>query len=1251
MKLEIYAGLTATLRPYNEELEQAIVEEYGTVAGGLYGAMEIFLPTDPVRPYQWQGGDRVVLRDGLDIAWEGVVATVNYAQRDSAKGLSLSCVGAQSLLQKTVIDKRWADNRVSADAWPELTTAALAETVRIDRLNRIRFTPGAGAEVTTGQNAIVRYTMPTGRTIKRIAFNYALERIATWSAREVRNNALTVLSNTTDGSAATSTTITIASGEYLYIGSSVEFDRVIFDFGGTVNANAATISGDYIQAESHTWQPLTGIADGTALAGAPLAQDGSIVFTKPTDWASDGLVGSRAFWIRLSPSATLTTSVAIVEITVGVLQDWQLRLVDATGPTNLWTTAVSGTGSQNITLGTPRQSLDLRLTALSKFVTVGNAAVYGQFTSVTVYDELGNIYAGEVAKDVRALAPMLNTDESQIAEPGYSLVPFVSAGQENIASILDRALAFGDTDGDAWGWSIANSETAVTPDGKPVLRVAELPKLTDYDYTIRFGEAGLGAPFELVLDYDAIVNSVFVSYQTSDGTAVLTPTDQPTLENAASVAAYGRQARALSLGNTSSAAALAFGQAFLAANKDPRFIVSGPLLVTGSIRTKGGGVIAASRIEAGKRIRIENYLDSIAGADGLIFLITATSYSTETKTCSISTGRGYDDLAVMLAQMGTGAGSGSSSGGGSGSAIGMSIIDPAVAGNLVTQTAEGGLVDAGYADDSIFYVEKYGGIQAAINAANAAGGGTVRLRSHTTYAVTISGGKALTVYPGITIDGNGATIRLVNAAGNYETIFSGATAGADLSNLTIKNLTIDQNSTNNTVTNTGQLSGNPRFAIRIYAGRHIRIQDCTFRDIQAVNTVVANGTTVSDVHVTGCKFYDVGGGTVDFDHSTIYFQGKIGVFSANTFQASSTLANGARTAIEMHGSQWVVSDNTITDYMIGIIPTGVAPETVGTVVANNTIRNCRFGIVLYANNYTPQDSDFGIDGMTIIGNQIYIVDRSAFGASLPMGGVIIDNNADLPIRNLRISNNTIAVPLQTSIPTDTNASLGIGMWSLAGISMSNVAIENNTVINFPLAAIRLSVGDLSESRICNNVLTNPGSTLDTSRAESFRSGVVVVAANVSGLEIDNNQIIDNLDTSRIKFGIYILVSTSSEGLYIRDNVIAATGSTTTSLLYQILPSTNVPLPFLRGVMTGWIVPGTNFAAGSEVRDGGRVYTNSTGGAVWPSKSWGSAAPTTGTYARGSVVYTNSATATGYRGWICVTAGSPGTWKTWGAIDA
>jgi hypothetical protein len=46
-----------------------------------------------------------------------------------------------------------------------------------------------------------------------------------------------------------------------------------------------------------------------------------------------------------------------------------------------------------------------------------------------------------------------------------------------------------------------------------------------------------------------------------------------------------------------------------------------------------------------------------------------------------------------------------------------------------------------------------------------------------------------------------------------------------------------------------------------------------------------------------------------------------------------------------------------------------------------------------------------------------------------------------------------------------------------------------------------------------------------------------------------------------------------------------------------------------------------------------------------------AAPTTGTWSQGDWVKNSSPSATGWFGFVCVTGGTPGTWKGFGEIEA
>ena len=61
--------------------------------------------------------------------------------------------------------------------------------------------------------------------------------------------------------------------------------------------------------------------------------------------------------------------------------------------------------------------------------------------------------------------------------------------------------------------------------------------------------------------------------------------------------------------------------------------------------------------------------------------------------------------------------------------------------------------------------------------------------------------------------------------------------------------------------------------------------------------------------------------------------------------------------------------------------------------------------------------------------------------------------------------------------------------------------------------------------------------------------------------------------------------------------------------------------------------------------------NSIAGLLANFQGTASAPPSTGTYAVGNFFLNSTPTAGGYMGWVCTTAGSPGVWKTFGAISA
>lgn len=81
-----------------------------------------------------------------------------------------------------------------------------------------------------------------------------------------------------------------------------------------------------------------------------------------------------------------------------------------------------------------------------------------------------------------------------------------------------------------------------------------------------------------------------------------------------------------------------------------------------------------------------------------------------------------------------------------------------------------------------------------------------------------------------------------------------------------------------------------------------------------------------------------------------------------------------------------------------------------------------------------------------------------------------------------------------------------------------------------------------------------------------------------------------------------------------------------------------------GMTSSGPVTGTTITGSGDIQ--GTAFTDGTN-----QLSWGAAAPVAGTYAQGDVVFNTGATAGGTAGWVCVTAGTPGTWKAFGTIAA
>lgn len=675
LTLEVYASFSTTRvldtgddlrRVQNVKLEKMY-------PGGLYALLTLTVIRDPSRSWPFKQGQRFVARNGLTIVWEGAIITPGYQDDSTSGARTITAFGhwGAGLLGAQGQRKAWADMRVSEDAWP-LYVGSQYQQVDVYRNNLIRLKPKDGLRWNSGDFAAVRYTAPTGKLIKRIKYNYNFSEAASLSPADIIDfngvATYTDLAAAYDGDTTTGVTITITTAHFVYVGmNKADIDKIPagatvtmnVTMGTTKNAVVSTLSAAYwVGNPSGGAFTAIAIADGTATGGKTLAQTGAITFTMPGDWGDTALADTnktRKYWIRFAVSVNLTASININEITYGQTQNWYIVVYNDTAAAEIAATSVAatGTGSIDNTLATPAASVRLLLRSNAQQVPFGNGTIYGEFSSIILYEDSNTITATEVVTDWNTFLTNTSSDVSQIAANTLVIEPWItgtSTDWETAASNLARVAALGDASFNAWACYLLDSESTATPTGKPVLAYQQQPALTDYDYSVALGAGTLQS---ISLAQTPIYNDIIVSYQDTNGTTQwVTSADDAGLTDATSVASYGTFQTALNVGQVSATTAKNLGKRFLAQNKDPHFYVNGSLPVQGYILAKNGNPVPASEVLPGKRVKVLNFLtDEVgAGGAGLTFLISHTAYDDDTETVMIDCGV-PDNLAVILARI------------------------------------------------------------------------------------------------------------------------------------------------------------------------------------------------------------------------------------------------------------------------------------------------------------------------------------------------------------------------------------------------------------------------------------------------------------------------------------------------------------------------------------------------------------------------------------------------------------------------
>lgn len=420
-------------------------------------------------------------------------------------------------------------------------------------------------------------------------------------------------------------------------------------------------------------------------------------------------------------------------------------------------------------------------------------------------------------------------------------------------------------------------------------------------------------------------------------------------------------------------------------------------------------------------------------------------------------------------------------------------------------------------------VEKYGAIgdgvandtaavQAAIAAA-ATSGLPVKLSG--VYRLVKPAGKNhfLTVQAGLHIVGPG-TLKVTDAAGDYFAVMTGATGATDLSRVILDGITVDENIANNPVTS---FDNNPRYAFFAAVGRNIEIRNCTFKNIDSINTVSLNGVSVYDARIQDNDFLNIGQSANLHDHSTIYFHGEGVIITGNLF-VGVLGGNGATTAIETHGTNQTVVSNQVRNFYAGANITGVSEKRSDNItVASNVFEEVCIGIDIWSRTT-------GIKSAKIINNQIRI-NRDAWIRSTSdyARGIMIDPLSTSMIDDLSIIGNSII--FKPSVTTQVNEleGAGINLYMVDGtVELRNLTVEGNLIEGAHSAGIRLAA-KLNKASISRNVITNPGESASGDLPGFYKAGVTMIG-NVKDVTIADNQIFDTRTVHKVTTGIMTSIS-------------------------------------------------------------------------------------------------------------------------------
>lgn len=421
------------------------------------------------------------------------------------------------------------------------------------------------------------------------------------------------------------------------------------------------------------------------------------------------------------------------------------------------------------------------------------------------------------------------------------------------------------------------------------------------------------------------------------------------------------------------------------------------------------------------------------------------------------------------------------------------------------------------------------------------------------------------------------------------------------------------------------------------APMYVNVTDCEFRNqcFASINfySDLGFGTGQEYIYVDNSRFYGGNEG-----NSSIYDPKYISVNDGAIGEITRCIFDLQRSATQF-GISGVVFAST-----------NPAITALGSII----ISECEFrGLGRYAaNSLGAIDIYIFAQNITITDNKFYDSTASPIKTKTNSKNILISGNEIENVINgapgINVSGNTTTTVydsfiVQNNIIKNTGGS-GIIVQSIVGLIYTDIIISGNELSTIGNRGIEMHY--CSRALVIDNILksisslgmwfVNCSGHFTISRNILYTVGSFGIYGDTgdSGLSViaSNNQIF-----ASTKYGIYFdSVDTLTLSHNISDSIVNSSGS----VGYYVA---NVSNAVIIGNQT------INSTTGIQITSVNPIIeqNNSWNG----SQFYGTAAPTTGTWKVGDKVWQTVPVAAGYTGFVCTTAGTPGTWKGFGLIQA